>query len=932
MRYKHCCCLLYASILCVLVVLPRLSHAQYQVKGQLKDSSSGGISHAVVAALRAKDSIMVKFTRTDQNGNFKLNLKDSGKYVFLITYPNYGDLVLEQKVDESMFDFGQKSLITKSKLLEEVIVKQTVAAVRMRGDTTEFTADSFHVQPNATVEDLLKKFPGLQVDKNGKITAQGQTVKKVLVDGEEFFGDDPTLVTKNLRADMVDKVQLYDKKSEQAAFTGIDDGVRDKTLNIKLKEDKKKGMFGKLSAGGGTNGFHESSAMVNKFQKKEKIAAYGIVANTGKVGLSWQENDQYSSNSLVTMLGDDGIVYNYFSGGGDDSWGGQYDGRGIPLSQTAGLHYNNKWNDNKQSLNANYKMAQLFVNGTSSSTKQMNLPTTINYSNSKNDFKNRSMRNKLDGAFDVDLDSTFTVSVRASGQLKHTESNNHYIDSTFRQDLTFLNNSDRCTTDASDNNTLTTSLLLRKKFKKKGRTLSMLVMENATNLHSNGYLYNVNKFFDSSSNFTNSITTDQKKSNAVRTNQVDMRVVYTEPISKVSSLLINYGLIVNNSHSRRLSYNKDANGNYTLLDSTFSNEYQFDQTTHKAGLGYNYSKGKMRFGFGNNLMAIHYTQTQINEYTTIPRKRSFINWNPYAQFNYRFTQQRGMWFNYSGQTNQPSVDQIQPVATNNDPLNIYIGNPNLKPSFNNTFYFGFNDYKVLTQRGMYLGINGGFTQNQITTNITTSIDSGKSTYQYVNVNGNGRLGIYGDYSFKSKKLDMTIGFSPNANWNRNVNFSNGAKNISNAYSFGSDIYVRKNKDSLYEIGFSVRPGYDINTASLQKEMNNNYFQFNANPDITFYLPKKFEIHGDVDYMYQAKTNTFSSISRALVNASIAKKFLPGDKLVVRFSGMDLFNKNIGQNRSMYNNAITQSLYNTIRRYFLLSVTWNFTSGLSANPQ
>lgn len=909
---------------------PNFSKAQYQVKGQLKDSIAGGMQNAVIAVLRAKDSIMVKYARSNKEGIFKMNLKDSGKYIFLITYPNYGDLVLEQNIDHPVFDLGLHNMITKAKLLEEVIVKQTVAAIRMKGDTTEFTADSFHVQPNATVEDLLKKFPGLQVDKNGKITAQGQAVKKVLVDGEEFFGDDPTLVTKNLRADMVDKVQLYDKKSEQAAFTGIDDGVRDKTLNIKLKEDKKKGLFGKLSAGVGSKGFHESSAMVNKFQKKEKIAAYGIVANTGKVGLNWQENDQYSSNSLVTMLGDDGSVYNYFSGGGDDGWSGQYDGRGIPLSQTAGLHYNNKWNDNKQSLNTNYKMAQLFVNGNSTTTTQLNTPTSVQYSNSRNDFKNRSLRNKLDGAFDMDIDSSFSVSMRATGQLKHTQSDNRYMDSTFRGDRSMLNNSDRRTSDNGDNNTFTASLLLRKKFKKKGRTLSALIMENATNLHSNGFLYNVNRFYDSASIFTDSTLIDQRKTNAVRTNQLDMRVVYTEPLSKVSSILVNYGFIVNNSHSNKVSLNKDANGNYTILDSIYSNEYQFTQTTHKIGTGFNYSKAKMRFGFGTNLMAIHYNQTQINEFAETPRSRSFINWNPYAQFNYRFTQQRGLWFGYNGQTNQPSMDQIQPVATNNNPLNIYQGNPNLKPSFGNNFYLGFNDYKVLTQRSIYFGLNGGFTQNQITTNVTTNLDSGKNTFQYVNVNGNGRLNLYADYGFKSKKLDMNFGFSPNVSWNRNVNFSNGAKNIANSYSYGMDINLRKSKDSLFEMGLGIRPGYNVNTASLQKEMNNNYFQFNLNPDVTFFLPYKFEVHGDVDYMYQGSTKTFSSISRALVNASISRKFLPGDKLVVKVSGFDLFNKNIGQNRSMYNNTITQSLYNTIRRYFLLSVTWNFNSGLSAN--
>ncbi|PZP48937.1 MAG: TonB-dependent receptor, partial [Pseudopedobacter saltans] len=882
------------------MAMPLLSKAQYKVKGHLQDSISGGMSNAVVAALRAKDSIMVKFTRSDKDGNFNLNLKDSGKYVFLITYPNYGDLVLEQVIDQPTHDFGNENMITKAKLLEGVIVKQTVAAVRMRGDTTEFVADSFRVQPNATVEDLLKKFPGIQVDKNGNIKAQGQTVKKVLVDGEEFFGDDPTLVTKNLRADMVDKVQLYDKGSEQAAFTGIDDGQKEKTLNIKLKEDKKKGLFGKLVAGGGTKGFHESSAMVNKFQKKEKIAAFGIVSNTGKIGLNWQENDQFSPSSMTTMLGDDGNVQSFTIMGNDDSWSGQYDGRGIPLGQTAGLHYNNKWNDSKQSLNANYKMAQLFVNGNTFSTTQMNLPSTVQYSTSKSDFKNRSMRNKLDGAFDMDIDSTLSASVRSSGQLKHTETNEHYLDTTFRSNYALLNSSDRTLKNNSDNNTFSASVLLRKKFKKKGRTLSVLFMEDLSNINSSGSLYSRNKTYDSATQqVTKDTITDQLKLNTIRNNNLNLRFVYTEPLSKVSSLFFNYGLIINNSHSNKRSLNKGDDGDYTKLDSTYSNEYQYDQTTHKAGLGYNFSQKKIKFNVGANIMVIHYNQK--NEYTGVERGRSFINWNPNARFTYSFTQQRNFRFYYSGNTYQPSIDQMQPLPNNNDNFNVYIGNANLKPSFSNSFTLSYGDYKVLTSSGFNVWINGGNTQNQITTNVMTD-STGKNTYQYVNVNGNGRLNVYTDIYFKSKKWDLNYGLSPEISWNRNVNFSNSDRNVSNAYSYNLGLYLSKYKDSAYEVSLNVTPNYNVNKASLQPELNNNFWGLNASPSVTFFVPKKFELHADLDYMYQDKTPTFSRISRALVNAYIGRKFLPGDKLMIKISGFDLFNKNIGQNRQMNNNT------------------------------
>ncbi len=187
---------------------------QNTLKGNITDTlNKQNLTNAVVSFLRAKDSVLIKFVRTDQKGHFEIKGLPTGKYVLLSSFPNYADYTDMITVsDTSQLDLGNIPMITKAHLLEEVVVKQSIGAIKLKGDTTEYRADSFHVQPNATVEELLKKLPGIQVDKNGQITAQGQKVQKVLVDGEEFFGDDPTLVTQNIRADMVDKVQVFDKK------------------------------------------------------------------------------------------------------------------------------------------------------------------------------------------------------------------------------------------------------------------------------------------------------------------------------------------------------------------------------------------------------------------------------------------------------------------------------------------------------------------------------------------------------------------------------------------------------------------------------------------------------------------------------------------------------------------------------------------------
>ncbi len=265
------------SVLLVLCVSASFAQKQYLIKGTVTDSmATYKMVNTSISVLNEKDSILVKYTRADAEGNFILNSPKSGKFILLVTYPGYADYVENFVLDSvnTTKDFGRINLILKATLLQDVIIQGKVASIKIKGDTTEYNAGSYSIAPNSKVEDLLKQLPGIQVDKDGKITAQGETVNKVLVDGEEFFGDDPTLVTKNIRGDMVDKVQLYDKKSDQATFTGIDDGEKSKTINIKLKEDKKNGYFGKLEGGVGTDKFYNNQAMFNAFKGKQKFSAF----------------------------------------------------------------------------------------------------------------------------------------------------------------------------------------------------------------------------------------------------------------------------------------------------------------------------------------------------------------------------------------------------------------------------------------------------------------------------------------------------------------------------------------------------------------------------------------------------------------------------------------------------------------------------------
>src|SRR6478672_4953045 len=234
------------------------------IRGRVMDTlEKKGLANAVISMLQRSDSTLAGFTRTGADGSFRLQGINPGPYILLVTYPKFADFADRVDIRSTPEnDLGQIPLTLKSSLLDAVVIR-SAGSVRIKGDTTEFVADSFHVKDGATVEDLLKKLPGFQVNSKGEITTQGQRVGKVLVDGEEFFGNDPTIATQNIQAKAVDKVQVFDKKSDQATFTGIDDGERSRTINLTLKDDKKKGYFGKLELGAGTDDKWNNTLMLN---------------------------------------------------------------------------------------------------------------------------------------------------------------------------------------------------------------------------------------------------------------------------------------------------------------------------------------------------------------------------------------------------------------------------------------------------------------------------------------------------------------------------------------------------------------------------------------------------------------------------------------------------------------------------------------------
>ncbi|MBS1772471.1 MAG: outer membrane beta-barrel protein [Bacteroidetes bacterium] len=930
--------------LLLLAFITNISLAQsVNIKGSIADTlNNNQLPNGCITVMRAKDSVMVAFTRTKEDGSFSLNVKPNQKYLIMATYPGLADYLDIINIKEDKVDLGIIPMVSKTHLLKDFVLTKQYAAIKVKGDTIEYIADSFKVRDNATVEALLKRLPGIQVDKNGQIVAQGEQVKKVLVDGEEFFTDDPAVVTKSLQAKAVDKVQVYDKKSDQAEFTGIDDGEKTKTINLQLKEDKKKGYFGKVIAGGGAGderGYYENQAMFNAFKGKRQFSLFGIMANTGKVGLGWEDRDKYGGNDgSNSFMDEDGGFVTYYTSDGDDdfeSWDGKYNGQGLPRALTGGAHFADKWNKEQQHLSSNYRYGKQEITTTSNNLTEYTLPDSQYFSKQTKNVYKMGQRHRVDGLFEWKFDSTATVKLTANAGYS-TANNTTDIDAqTLTEDGQIVNSSKRRTTNDGVTKSINSTLDWRRKFKKKGRTISLNVSENYRENEGNGFLNNTSVLNskDSAGNIKSAtIVFDQKKIASTESLNLSSRLSYTEPLSKVAFLELNYSAKVNNNTAIHETYDKrnPLGDTYDSLNTFYSNKYRYNIFTNQGGTNLRFVFKKINFSAGVSVSNADFKQTDLMLDTT--RTYNFTNFFPSANFTYKLSKQSRFSIGYHGNTTQPTIDQIQPLRNNTDPLNIAIGNAGLVQSFTHNFNVSFNDYQMLTGRYLWASANFNFTNNAISRSDNTNA-YGARTYQYINVDGNYNGWGYLGYGAKIKKLDLNVGGYAQLGINHVNNVINGINNTSNnnTYTLGLRFDYNTNENK-FEVSYNPHVTYNDNKSTISTQTT-SYWTQNHEFDISYQLPLKFEIGSDFNWYIRQQTTTFNQNNNVFLwNAYIAKKFLKNDVLELRLTGYDILNQNLGFQRYAYNNYVTQDSYNTIRRYGMLTLTWNFTKTAAGIPQ
>jgi hypothetical protein len=882
------------------------------VTGRVFDSTGiNPLEKASVLAVRFKDSLLLGHTRTEAMGGFKLNSFPPDSFTLIIEYKGYDE--------KTYFIFGNNSnndinipsikMSAKSKQLEEIVIFSNKSAIFYRGDTLVFSADSFKVNENAVVEDLLKKLPGIKVDENGSITSQGKQISQVLVDGDEFFGSDPTIATRNLGAKGVESVQIYEKEKENAK-AGEDNKIQ--VLDLKLKEDAKKGYFGKIS--GATdfgvfadNPFYETEVLANKFKGKQKISVFLLGSNTPKSNFKWGDMNKFG-------------LENERNSSGMNDWNQRNTNNtsGIPKTIKAGIYFSDKVGKTGK-IGFNYAYYDNRLNAVSSSYSQYFLTDTTYFTkdSSNNISTNNSHRFNLN--FSTNLDSLTFLELKPNINFDGATTDNtnvsDFIGETQQRSLsTIIRN-----TSESKGVTSNSEALLRRKFKKPKRELELKYIMNFSDNETNGDLYNTSAY-----DYTSILDTNfqqKKKNNNSSINHYGI-LTYTEPITKKIKTQFEYLYEFGDNKQDKRTFDKDlTTGNFTFENTFFSNNFDNVRYQNRATLIGIYEDRKHTLTGGIGFRNITINNRNLILDTVIPQN---IN-NFLPQFSYQFKPSISKRFSvfYTTNSQQPSINDLQPVPDNTNPNRIQKGNPDLVPNYIHNIRMNFNTWSAMSGKYIWSGLNASVTNNAFA-NSTTFNQYGQTESKTVNVDGNIFANLFAGFGYPIFNRKFEINPNMNASYMRYTNFINNEENITHNRSIagGSDFELKL--DSL-EITLGAELSYTSPISSLASASNTPFTMQTYKLDFEWQLPYHFKFKADGKYVINSRRASGFNRNIFVVNSEISKAFLSTENLIVAFCANDIFNQNLNLQRLINGNIVTDNFTQIITRYFLVRLTYKFNN-------
>ena len=900
--------------------------AKTTIKGLVTDTLGAELPFATVMLLHPKDTTLINFTRSDDQGAFAFKNVRNGAYLLKISYVGY--LPYQQHLPASATettDLGPVRIKPISTELMEVVIRTAKAPLRIRGDTIEYDASTFKVPPGSTVEDLLRRLPGIEVDADGNIRAQGKDVKRVYVDGKTFFGDDPKSATKNLGAETISKVQVYDEKSEQAKLTGVDDGKKEKAMNLEMKEEFKKGAFGKITAAVGSSERWAARGNYNRFNQKQQLSFIGYGNNINQTGVNWEDYGEFKGQSTFSDQdnGDFGFSSggNRYSNSGDDNVMNNFDGRGFTKNHGGGTNYN--FDNKKAKFNVSYFYNQTALQLDQSGFRQSFLPEgsfTNTDTTSQAEFRGN---HSISTRFEKDLDSNNVLILKASTRLGKNNQD-------FRQSQLFRGAFEEPTNQLTLDNgnqmnswRLTSTAIFRHRFKKKGRSVALSGGYNGNRSDGTEDLFSLNRFFEAQS-FSDQVRLLNANDN--QTSQWKGSALLTEPLAKKWYWETFYNLSqTQNDVNRQTS---DPSLSDVRIDSL---SVFYDQSTLYQRLG-----SSLRYSFqGLNataglaaqqiVLSGKYARDRDQPVLADPIQRTFSNLTPNVSLNYEFTNNTSMDVGYSYGVSAPQLNDLQPVPNVNNPAFRIEGNPNLSPERQHSLSLNYNYWNPASFANLGVGTDYNLYDSQIIYNQRIEqIDSIgiRTTTRPDNAGGGRNFNLYSWFNFPIIKTKLTLNGGPNVSFGQTPAFVNGVPNETNSNGYGGRLGLNLTPSQKLIVGLSGRLQFTDLKYSIQQEQNQRIQRHNLDASVKWQFADKFFLESNFNYGLYRNDRFGFNRDVPIWNGSVRRLVGKSNRVEMRLAAFDLLNRQISIVQNGSQNFVTRTISNTLARYYMLSVSYN----------
>jgi len=898
-------------ILLTCILLSTLSYSQtknFTITGTIKSADTKEIlESATVHVERLKDSSIISYTITDAKGDFEVIGKTGDdKIKLVVSFTGFTSYT--KMIDVQSQNVGTL-LLKSSNVLDEIIVRST-APITIKKDTVEFNVKSFKTKADANVEDLLKKLPGVEVDAEGAITVNGKPVNKILVNGKPFFGNDPTITTRNSTKEIIEKIQITDTKTNAQAFAGEDSDGENKTLNLTIKKENNKGYFGKVAAGIGTDDRYEYAGLATRFQQSERIGLLAGGNNINSPGFSFGNQRQRF-------------------GGNNRSFGG---GQGIITSDNYGLNYINAFGKIFE-LSSDY----FYKTSESDNESTRNRETFLSdgssfFTNSRSTSFNESNNHEASIDFEIEIDSTFRIDIESDFNADLNKNTFNSTSESLNDSGTLTNDSQTSSVADSNTRTFENDIDVTKRLGSKGAFIRAEITANFRKGDTEDLVQSETNIFGSN---PDQIIRNQFSDGSSDRDEVGSELTYRLPL-KANLLFLDIGYEYSNTKTktRRSTFDFDPNTNdYTSFSTLLSTDFEYSDITKRPSAELEFRNkewsASAEIALRNRVLEnSDFLRPQTN------LERSFDNLEYGVNVRFRKDRSTSYRFRYNFRNNTPELSQLQPFRDESNPLNIVTGNPALSPSKTHSIRLGASNFNWQNRTGFWSFANISFTDDQVVAN--TVIDPNTLIRETTYANVNGFLNIRGGGSYSQTKKWEDFGslkteFRVFGTYNKSVNFNNGVKYSSNITTISPSIGLDFSWDKVLDVETRYSLNINNNTYDIDRFEDQNFTSHDVVTETAYYFTERFEWRNEVNFNYNPNIADGFQKSAWFWNASIRYAVF-NDNGAFSLRVYDLLNQNTNARRVATEDYIQDAVSTVLNQYFMLSFTWKFNSLGSAGKK